>query len=312
VGIVAKVADFGADEQGLCEIFMKGFQKESPSSYVLRSRNMMNSPEVLDSLKFTGLPKIKKWWDALSSEHQELREGIVRKVSLLLPTEIDRMRIYMSQYERTQVLNSDSSIVDREFSSSALEDEVIKEGLSYFSERPQNIFKLTTTPATTVASGSKKKKPSRVSQSQVGVQHGIESISLSEFDFEEEPEASNQNRSRGNKLLSDGKTLLSLVKKDKLVLPTQAEIDSGYVFGKEFSFQVNITNVRPVSNILTNQRILNIANAEAVYKRLKEAQFNESHVMTLRPMEYFQAFSLIMVKSMYLKVEKVRLIFYDA
>jgi hypothetical protein len=24
-GIVAKVADFGADEQGLCEIFMKGF-----------------------------------------------------------------------------------------------------------------------------------------------------------------------------------------------------------------------------------------------------------------------------------------------
>jgi hypothetical protein len=94
-----------------------------------------------------------------------------------------------------------------------------------------------------------------VSQSQVGVQHGIESISLSEFDFEEEPEAYNQNRSRGNKLLSDGKTLLSLVKKDKLVLPTQAEIDSGYVFGKEFSFQVNITNVRPASNILTNQRI---------------------------------------------------------
>jgi hypothetical protein len=94
--IVAKVADFGADEQGLCEIFMKGFQKRSPSSYVLRSRNMMNSPEVLDSLKFTRLPKIRKWWDALSSEHQELREGIVRKVSLLLPAEIDRMRIYMS------------------------------------------------------------------------------------------------------------------------------------------------------------------------------------------------------------------------
>jgi hypothetical protein len=157
VGIVAKVADFGANEQGLCEIFMKGFQKGSPSSYVLRSRNMMNSPEVLDSLKFTGLPKIRKWWDALSSEHQELCEGIVRKVSLLLPAGIDRMRIYMLQYERTQVLNLDSSIVDREFSSSVLEDEVIKEGLSYFSERPQNIFKLTTTPATTIASGSKRK-----------------------------------------------------------------------------------------------------------------------------------------------------------
>jgi hypothetical protein len=94
-GIVAKVADFGADEKGLCKIFMKGFQKGSPSSYVLRSQNMMNSPEVLDSLKFTGLPKIRKWWDALSSEYQELHEGIVHKVFLLLPAEIDRMRIYI-------------------------------------------------------------------------------------------------------------------------------------------------------------------------------------------------------------------------
>jgi hypothetical protein len=186
-------------------------------------------------------------------------------------------------------LNPDSSIVDKEFSSSVLEDEVIKEELSYFSERPQNILKLITTPTTIVASGSKKKKPSRVSQSQVGVQHGNESISLSEFDFEDEPDASNQIRPRGNKLLSDGKTLLYFVKKDKLVLPTQAEINSGYVFGKEFSFHVNITNVRPASNILTNQCILNIANVKAVYKRLKEAQFNESHVMTLRPMEYFQS-----------------------
>jgi hypothetical protein len=78
-----------------------------------------------------------------------------------------------------------------------------------------------------------------------------------------------------------------LLKRDKLILLTQAEVDSGYVFGKEFSFHVNITNVKPTSNILTNQRILNIANTEVVYKKLKEAQLNESHVMTLRPMEYF-------------------------
>jgi hypothetical protein len=82
---------------------------------------------------------------------------------------------------------------------------------------------------------------------------------------------------------------LSLMKKDMLVLPTQAEIDSGYVFDKEFSFHMDIANVRPASNILTNQRVLNIANAEAMYKRLKEAQFNESHIMTLRPMEYLQS-----------------------
>jgi hypothetical protein len=56
----------------------------------------MNSPEVLDSLKFTGLPKVRKWWDALSSEHQELREGIVHKVYLLLAAEIDKIKIYMS------------------------------------------------------------------------------------------------------------------------------------------------------------------------------------------------------------------------
>jgi hypothetical protein len=64
---------------------------------------------------------------------------------------------------------------------------------------------------------------------------------------------------------------LSLVKKDMLVLPTQVQIDSGYVFGKEFSVHVNIANVRPASNILTNQCVLNIVNVEAMYKRLKEA-----------------------------------------
>jgi hypothetical protein len=286
--IIAKVVDFVADEQGLCEVFMKGFQKGNPSSFVLRSQNMMNSLDVLDSLKFTGLPKVRKWWDALSNEQQVLREDIVRKVSLLMAPEIDRLNIYMSQYERAQILNPESSIVDREFSSSALEDEVIKEGLSYFSERSHTILRLTTIPASNVASGSKRKKTSRLSQSQVGVQDGVESTGLSEFDFEAEPEVINQVRPRGTKLLSDGKMLFSLVKKDMLVLPTQAEIDSGYVFGKEFSFHVDIANVRPASNILTNQHVLNIANVEAVYKRLKEVQFNESHVMTFRPMEYLQ------------------------
>jgi hypothetical protein len=64
-----------------------------------------------------------------------LCEDIVCKVSFLLTPENDRLKIYISQYERAQILNPESSIVDREFSSSVLEDEVIKEGLSYFSER---------------------------------------------------------------------------------------------------------------------------------------------------------------------------------
>jgi hypothetical protein len=84
------------------------------------------------------------------------------------------------------------------------------------------------------------------------MQDGIESIGLSKFDFETEPELSKQIRPQGNKLLSDGKTLMSLIKKDMLVLPTKTEIESNYVFGKEFSFHVDIANVRPTSNILTN------------------------------------------------------------
>jgi hypothetical protein len=46
----------------------------------------------------------------------------------------------MSQYERAQVLNPDSSIVDREFLSLALEDELIKERLSYSLKRSQIIL----------------------------------------------------------------------------------------------------------------------------------------------------------------------------
>jgi hypothetical protein len=56
---------------------------------------MMNSSNVLDSLKSTGLSRIKKWWDALNNEQQELCEDIVLKVSLFLVAEIDRLKIYM-------------------------------------------------------------------------------------------------------------------------------------------------------------------------------------------------------------------------
>jgi hypothetical protein len=100
----------------------------------------MNSLDVLNSLKFTKLSNFRKLWDALSNEQQVIRKDIVCKVFLLLAPEIHRLKIYMSQYERAQVLNPDSSIVDREFLSLALEDELIKERLSYSLKRSQIIL----------------------------------------------------------------------------------------------------------------------------------------------------------------------------
>jgi hypothetical protein len=82
---------------------------------------------------------------------------------------------------------------------------------------------------------------------------------------------------------------LSLVKKEKLVLSTQVEINSGYLFGKYFSFYINIVNMKAANNKLTNQCVLNIADAKAIYKRLKDVQVNMiSRLMILCPMEYLQ------------------------
>ena len=44
--------------------------------------------------------------------------------------------------------------------------------------------------------------------------------------------------------------------------PTQDEIDEGYVFGRDFSFVVDMNHVRPPTDGFTNQRVLNIENAK--------------------------------------------------
>ena len=66
--------------------------------------------------------------------------------------------------------------------------------------------------------------------------------------------------------------------------PTQDEIDEGYVFGRDFSFVVDMNHVRPPTDGFTNQRVLNIENAKKIYKALRDKHIVDSSWITLRPM----------------------------
>ena len=66
--------------------------------------------------------------------------------------------------------------------------------------------------------------------------------------------------------------------------PSQDEIDEGYVYGRDFSFKVDMNHVRPPTDGFTNQRVLNIENAKKVYKALPDKYIVESSWFTLRPM----------------------------
>ena len=68
--------------------------------------------------------------------------------------------------------------------------------------------------------------------------------------------------------------------------PSQDEIDEGNVYGRDFSFKVNMNRIRPPTDGFTNQRVLNIENAKKVYKALRDKHIVDSSWITLRPMFY--------------------------
>ena len=47
-------------------------------------------------------------------------------------------------------------------------------------------------------------------------------------------------------------------------MPTHAELEDGFVWGRSYRFTVHLEHVRLVSYALTNQRVLNLANAHEV------------------------------------------------
>jgi hypothetical protein len=68
--------------------------------------------------------------------------------------------------------------------------------------------------------------------------------------------------------------------------PSQEEIDAGFVFGRNFTFQVSMERVRPPTLETTNQRILSEENARIVYSKLRSGEISGSTLLTLRPVSY--------------------------
>ena len=69
-------------------------------------------------------------------------------------------------------------------------------------------------------------------------------------------------------------------------LPTEVQLDEGYIFGRDHRAKVSVSTIQPPEGPLTNQRLLNIIHARKVYELLKfDAHHDVSHI-TLRPISY--------------------------
>ena len=72
----------------------------------------------------------------------------------------------------------------------------------------------------------------------------------------------------------------------EVTLPTEVDLEEGYVYGRNFRWSVSIMHVRQPIGPLTNQRILNVLNAQDVYTLLCSAAHEDVSCLTLRPIEY--------------------------
>ena len=72
----------------------------------------------------------------------------------------------------------------------------------------------------------------------------------------------------------------------EVTLPTEAELEEGYIYGRDFRWLVPITQVRQPVGLLMNQRILIVQNALDVYRLLSSAAHEDVSCLTLCPIEY--------------------------
>ena len=104
------------------------------------------------------------------------------------------------------------------------------------------------------------------------------------FDDEEPPHATESMAPNSN---DEGqRTRRAPLRVTEVTLPTEAELEEGYVYGRDFRWLVPITQVRQPVGPLTNQRILNVQNAQEVYKLLSSTAHEDVSCLTLRPIEY--------------------------
>jgi hypothetical protein len=68
--------------------------------------------------------------------------------------------------------------------------------------------------------------------------------------------------------------------------PSQEEIDGRFVFGRNFTIEVSIENVRLLTLETANQLVSSQENAKTVYLKLRSEEMSASALLTLRPVLY--------------------------
>ena len=69
-------------------------------------------------------------------------------------------------------------------------------------------------------------------------------------------------------------------------LPTEAELDKGYVLGRDYHYKVAVSKVEEPSGPLTNQRVMNIDHSFHIYELIEGEAYKDVSTITLWPMLY--------------------------
>ena len=256
-----------------CEIFVVSKASNAIYSYVLKCANIIGDVVDVDGMKVVGIPKARKWWKKLSDSEKLIRTSMLEVYRGLSPLEEEKLIEYMDSYQRfqTRVVDSLSSEPHMQEPEEPSKDVRWRGTLSFPYERAMDVDSQLELIVCSQTPSHLREEDTR--------------FELTAKNLVTPTQGSNAQHSKdkGRKLVSSH-TQCSL--EDSFNPPSQAEIDEGYVYGRDFSFIVDMNHVRPPTDGFTNQHVLNIENAKKVYKALRDKHIVDSSWIILRSMFY--------------------------
>ena len=285
-GDVERVVTLRRESRGYFTITSLGLDGSSVSTFRLHKDRMMQPvPEDLLGRRppFSGILGMGAWWREYDVTERERRQAVSRFANALDDAGRSQLRTIIASDRLASVpIASSSAGPSRVLPNPPLED---YRAFAFLIDRPPG----------------RASRPHTVSHRKTGLPSDRYGRRAREFrassssrpplvDLEdsvlpriEEPTSSDveddEDDHRGGRASSRFRTVH---------MPTHAELEDGFVWGRSYRFIVHLEHVRPVSHALTDQCVLNLANAHEVSRRLIGPNGADVSALTLRPVAYVE------------------------
>jgi hypothetical protein len=261
VASVTRIAHPVDGNEDICKLQCSTWKK-----YQLQTSNIAAEVENVKSkkLKTVNLRKARKWWDDQGKKLKLLKTNIVTNAMSLAPSDVAQLEQFMLRSIHTE---HEGNVLELPNSESP-----IFKVISSFSQQEQMV-ESGNDPGS--SSGGKRRGKKVAGRSEASQMLENQIIPLANEDIASQSEMTQQSKKhKGEKSAR------------RCPQPSQEEIDGGFVFGRNFTFEVSMANVKPPSLETTNQCVLSQENSSTVYSKLRSGEINASALLTLRPVSY--------------------------